>query len=140
MATDKDRPNPLKQPQRDASGSKAEHDRPRGAEVNRGVDLNRPPVWSNEADRFSQEQSAMDMIKYHNAQRTKAREEPARNGPDAPAPDRANRARFAALKAEQAKAVGNEQETDEKKKEAKPKLTFFKDRHPEHDKDRGHGH
>lgn len=130
MATDKDRYAPLKETQPDAAIKKAEQ--------GRAVEQDRPPTWTHEGGRVEQEQSARDMIKYHNAQREKSRDEAGREAPSAPEQRQARN--YNDLKVERAKSVGQEREDGgEKKKEGQRKLTFYKDLHPEHDKDRGRG-
>lgn len=129
MATDKDRYAPLKETQPDAAIKKAEQ--------GRAVEQDRPPIWTHEGGMVEQNQSANDMIKHHNAVREKSRDEAGRDAPSAP--ERRQTRNYNELKVARAKSIGQEREEGEKKKEGQRKLTFYKDLHPEHDKDRGRG-
>ena len=130
MATDKDRYAPLKESQPELSNKKPEQ--------GRAVEQERPPLWTEHGGMVEQQHSAMESLKYKHEQRGKSRDEAGREAPNAPEQRQARN--YNDLKVERAKSVGQEREDGgEKKKEGQRKLTFYKDLHPEHDKDRGRG-
>lgn len=132
MATDKDRYAPLKESQPEVPSKQAEQ--------GRAVEQDRPPIWTEHGGMVEQQQSAMDSLKYHHAQREKTRDEAGRDAPSAPEPERAQSPNYGELKVEQAKSIGQEREEgDEKKKEGERKLAFFEDRNPEHGHDQSRG-
>lgn len=133
MATEKDRYAPIKKSHADEANKTPDQ--------NRAVSRERPPGWTDKGGLVEQQQSAMDNLRYQHAQRSKALEQARGEAPSARDPEQRPGRSFGDLKAEQAKSIAKENEGNaaKEKKEAKPQLTFFKDRHPEHDKDRGHG-
>lgn len=148
MATgnDRDRYAPLREQQPEAPNKSDDQAQHQEAKESRAVEEQRPPIWTEHGGMVEQQQSANDMIKYHNAQRANAREEPARDGPAAPEPEEKKELSFyedkarsrADLKIEHSDAVAKqcEGEAAKEKKEGQRELTFYEDRVQEQDQDR----
>ena len=97
----------------------------------------RSPEWSDHGGMVEQQHSAMESLKHHHAQREKAQAEPGREGL---APEQPQVRSFSELKAEQAKAITEAQESSvgQKQEGERKKPTFFEDRHPQHGLGLGH--